>query len=57
MAPRVTAGTKADLKKREVKFNSDEYFKLLSEHPKASAWLALGNEVDLVLDDALVMVR
>jgi Ca-activated chloride channel family protein len=52
-----TASTKADLKKREVKFNSDEYFKLLADHPEASAWLALGNEVDLVLDDALVMVR
>ena len=52
-----TASTKADLKKREVKFNSDEYFKLLADHPEASAWLALGNEVDVVLDDALVMVR
>jgi hypothetical protein len=52
-----TAGGKPDLKKREVKFNSDEYFKLLSEHPDAAAWLALGNELDLVLDDTLVIVR
>ena len=52
-----TASAKTDLKKREVKFNSDEYFALLSEHPDAAAWLALGNQVDIVLDDTLVSVR
>jgi Ca-activated chloride channel family protein len=52
-----TAAAKPELKKREVKFNSDEYFALLGEHPDAAAWLALGNEVDVVLGDTLVMVR
>lgn len=52
-----TASSKPDLKKREVKFNSDEYFALLGAHPEAAAWLALGNEVDVVLDDTLVVVR
>ncbi|MDB5322743.1 MAG: vault protein inter-alpha-trypsin protein [Phycisphaerales bacterium] len=52
-----TAGNKPDLKKREVKFNSDDYFKLLADHPEAAAWLSLGSEVDLVLDDTLVIVR
>jgi Ca-activated chloride channel family protein len=51
------AATRTDLKKREVKFNSDEYFALMQEHPEAAAWLALGNEVDLVLGDVLVVVR
>ena len=45
------------LKKRDVKFNSDEYFALLKEHPDAAAWLALGNEVDLVIGEELVCVR
>ena len=52
-----TASAKPELKKREVKFKSDEYFALLGEHPDAAAWLALGNEVDVVLGDTLVMVR
>jgi Ca-activated chloride channel family protein len=52
-----TASGKPELKKREVTFNSDEYFALLGEHPDAAAWLALGNEVDVVLGDTLVMVR
>ena len=43
--------------KREVKFNSDEYFQLLTEHPDAAQWFSLGNEVDVVLDDTLVVVR
>jgi Ca-activated chloride channel family protein len=53
----VTASNKPNLKKHEVKFNSDDYFKLLTDHPEAAAWLALGNEVDLVLDDTLIVVR
>ena len=52
-----TASAKPDLKRREIKFNSDEYFALMTEHPEAAAWLALGNEVDLVLDDTLIVVR
>jgi Ca-activated chloride channel family protein len=45
------------LKKRDVKFNSEEYFALLKQHPDAAAWLALGNEVDLVLGEELVSIR
>ena len=52
-----TAGAKSNLKKREVAFNSDEYYKLLQDHPEASAWLALGNEVDLVIGEELIVVR
>ncbi|HEY7117798.1 MAG TPA: VIT and VWA domain-containing protein [Tepidisphaeraceae bacterium] len=52
-----TAATKTDWKKRDVKFNSDEYFALLGQHPEAAAWFSLGNEVDVVLDDTLVSVR
>jgi Ca-activated chloride channel homolog len=53
-----TASTiKGEIKRREVKFGSEEYFKLLAEHPEASAWLSLGNEVDVVLGDVLVVVR
>jgi hypothetical protein len=52
-----TAVSKPDLKKQEVKFNSDEYFALLTKHPEAAAWFALGNEVDVVLDEVLVSVR
>lgn len=52
-----TASTRKDLKKREIKFNSDEYYALLTEHPEAAQWLSLGNEVDVVLDDTLVVVR
>jgi Ca-activated chloride channel family protein len=52
-----TAVSKPDLKKQEVKFNSDEYFALLTKYPEAAAWLSLGNEVDVVLGDTLVSVR
>jgi hypothetical protein len=40
-----------------VKFNSDEYFALLAKNPQAAPWLSLGNEIDLVLDDILYVVR
>ena len=40
-----------------MKFNSDEYFALLKKFPDAAAWFSLGNEVDVVLGDELVMVR
>jgi hypothetical protein len=52
-----TAATKTDWKKRQIQFNSDEYFTLLQQHPEAAPWFALGNEVDVVLDDMLVSVR
>ena len=46
-----------NLKQRQVKFNSDEYFALLTKYPEAAAWFSLGNEVDVMLGEELVMVR
>jgi len=40
-----------------VKFNSDEYFALLKQYPDAAQWLSLGNEVDVLLGETMVMVR
>jgi hypothetical protein len=51
------ASSKADWNRREVKFGSEEYFTLLQRYPEAAGWLALGNEVDLVLGEELVSVR
>ncbi|HEY8667885.1 MAG TPA: VIT domain-containing protein [Tepidisphaeraceae bacterium] len=52
-----TAQSKQNLKKQEIKFNSDEYFALLKQHPDIAQWLSLGDQVDVVVEDALVMVR
>jgi hypothetical protein len=52
-----TAQAKQNLRQKEIKFNTDEYFDLMKQHPEAVAWLSLGNEIDLVLDDTLYMVR
>lgn len=46
-----------ELKKQEVKFNSDEYFGLLKQHPDAAQWLSLGHEVDVLIGETMVMVR
>ncbi len=42
---------------KTIQFGSDEYFELLKKHPEAAQWLALGNEVDVVLDDMLYSIR
>jgi Ca-activated chloride channel family protein len=52
-----TAQNRKDLKKKEIAFNSDEYFDLLKRHPEAAAWFSLGTELDVVLDDTLYVVR
>jgi len=52
-----TAQNVAGRKQVNVVFNSDEYFELLKKHPEATAWLSLGNEVDVVLDDTLYSIR
>ncbi|HSV14946.1 MAG TPA: VIT domain-containing protein [Tepidisphaeraceae bacterium] len=52
-----TAQSQQNLKQKKIAFNSDEYFDLLKQHPEAVSWLSLGNEVDVVLDDTLIMVR
>ena len=38
-------------KHQRVQFNSEEYFNLLTNHPEAGPWLALGQNVVLTLGD------
>jgi Ca-activated chloride channel homolog len=40
-------------KHQRVKFNSEEYFNLLTKHPEAGPWLALGQNVVLTLGDTV----
>jgi Ni/Co efflux regulator RcnB len=40
-------------KRQHVQFNSDDYFNLLKKHPEAAAWMALGQNVLLALDDTV----
>jgi Ca-activated chloride channel family protein len=40
-------------KRQHVQFNSEEYFNLLTKHPEAGPWLALGQNVVLKLDDTV----
>jgi Ca-activated chloride channel family protein len=47
----------SQLKQKQIKFGSDDYFALLKQHPEASSWLALGDQMDLVIDDAVVTIR
>jgi len=46
----------ANAKKVRVQFNSKEYFELLAKSPKVQAWLALGQNVQFVLGDAVYEV-
>jgi Ca-activated chloride channel family protein len=46
-----------NLKRREVQFNSGEYFALLDSHPLLAQWLSLGSEIDVVMDDVLYVIR
>jgi Ca-activated chloride channel family protein len=52
-----TAQSKGALKQRSVKFASEEYFTLLRMRPAAAQWLALGSNVDVVVDDTLISIR
>jgi Ca-activated chloride channel family protein len=45
------------LRLQQVKFNSEEYYALLKQHPDAAQWLSLGDEVDVVLGDTLYQIR
>lgn len=49
--------TKQNLKRQEVKFNSDDYFALVRREPKISQWLSLGNDLDVVIEDTLYVIR
>ena len=52
-----TAQARSALRQVDIAFNSDAYFALLREHPAAAQWLALGNNLDLVLGDTLYQIR
>jgi Ca-activated chloride channel family protein len=39
--------------RQRIQFNSEEYFNLLTKHPEAGPWLALGQNVVLKLDDTV----
>ncbi len=51
------ASTQKDLKRKEIKFNSDDYYALITSNPDAAAWLSLGSEVDVVIGDTLYVIR
>lgn len=49
--------TQQNLKQKQVKFGSDEYFALVRTNADMAAAMALGNEVDVVIGDTLYQVR
>jgi hypothetical protein len=51
-----TAQQRQNLKQKRVRFNSDDYFALLRDHPTAAQWLALGNNIDIVIDDTIYSI-
>ncbi|MGO9309561.1 MAG: VIT domain-containing protein [Spirochaetia bacterium] len=52
-----SAQLRPGLAQRQVRFGSTEYFELLKKSPAAAQWLALGSNVDVVVDGVLVSVR
>ncbi len=52
-----TAQANQNLKRQEVKFNSEDYFALVRRAPQVAQWLSLGNEVDVVIEDTLYVIR
>ena len=52
-----TAQAGKKLAQMQLKFASADYFTFMSKHPDAAQWLALGSNVDLVVDGVLVSVR
>ncbi|MCP5521417.1 MAG: VWA domain-containing protein [Verrucomicrobiales bacterium] len=46
----------ADVPRKQIQFGSDEYFALLTGHPETQPWLALGVEVEFVLDGAVYQI-
>jgi len=52
-----TAQSRSGLKQKQVAFGSAEYFALAETSPRAAQWLALGNQVDVVIDGYLVKIR
>jgi Ca-activated chloride channel homolog len=52
-----SAQSRRGLVQKQVRFGSAAYFDLMKKSPAAAQWLALGNNVDVVLDGILVSVR
>jgi len=52
----VDGAYKEEMKTRRVAFASDEYFALLDKHPELKPFLALGEEVTVVLDDGSALI-
>ena len=52
----VDTAYKTDFPKRELAFGSDDYFKLLAEHPEWAAYLAVSSNVIVVLDGTAYVV-
>jgi Ca-activated chloride channel homolog len=49
----VDAEAQRATKRQQVQFGSDSYFELLKKHPEAAAWLALGDNVLIALNDTV----
>jgi Ca-activated chloride channel family protein len=47
----------AEKKRKNIKFGSEEWFNLLGAHPEAGPWLALGQNVQVVLGGTLYDIR
>jgi Ca-activated chloride channel family protein len=45
------------LQQKQIAFGSREYFDLLKNAPELSSWLALGNDVDVVVGDTFYNIR
>ncbi len=45
------------LKRRQVRFAGAEYFELLARNRDVAAFLALGSNLDVVVDDTLIQIR
>ena len=52
-----TAQGKPGLRQKSIRFGSEEYFDLLRKNTGAAPWLALGNNVDVVVDSTLYSIR
>jgi len=52
-----TAQGRKSLKQKNVAFGSPDYFELLGKKPALAEWLALGNNVDVVVDGTLYVIR
>jgi Ca-activated chloride channel family protein len=52
-----TAQAGKPLAQKKITFGSEEYFGFLAKNPGAAAWLALGTNVDVVVDGTLVSIR